>query len=567
MKLRVRLIGTIILLVLVSVFSTIRITSYIVNIQISKEFENNMKATAQITYDYLDSEFEGEWKCKDGKLFKGMNCLNDNMAFVDKVKEDTNYYVTLCANDVRVATNIIADGKRVIGTQVEQEVVDKVINEGETYQGLTNVFGNELEAIYLPLKSYDGTVAGMLFIGAPRITMNESELRATLVQIVVLLIALLAIIVTTVIYLNGIIKAVNTSVRHLNRMANKEFTSKVHKKLVKRKDEFGTVFKATANMQKVIGMTVDDIRTSTDQVNTTIIDSTNHLSELDQSIDKISAVTQEMAASFEETAASTQEINASIIEMRQAVEDVSSQIKESEAKAQISEQKSLQVKEEAKESINNTLKMIEHNRELITKAIEQSQSIEQISKLSDTILDIASETNLLSLNATIEAARAGESGRSFAVVANQIKSLSESSQKAVAEIQSVVQVVIESVKNLVSTSKELMNFIDQKVTGDYKLLESTGEEYYDSTQYFANILTEISKTSEELLSRVEMISASINEVTTATNDNSEAVTQIANNIVDVDARANEVLQLMKKTEDVSKFLDELASSFKTQANA
>ena len=112
------------------------------------------------------------------------------------------------------------------------------------------------------------------------------------------------------------------------------------------------------------------------------------------------------------------------------------------------------------------------------RALEKSKEVKNINVLTESILQITEQTNLLSLNAAIEAARAGEAGKGFAVVANEIRNLAEDSRNAANKIQSMTMEVIKSVEDLASSSEKVLDFIGTKVIDDYKTMVSIGDQYY-----------------------------------------------------------------------------------------
>ncbi len=163
---------------------------------------------------------------------------------------------------------------------------------------------------------------------------------------------------------------------------------------------------------------------------------------------------------------------------------------------------------------------------------ELASKSDQIGKIVETITRIAKQTNLLALNAAIEAARAGDQGRSFAVVAEQVRALAEESQVAAREIAGLIGAIQKETAAAVGVVEEGARRTVEGTT----VVEQTREAF-----------TRIGGSIEEMTARIEAIAASSEQIAHSASAMHDSVTEVASVAEQSSAATEEVSAATQQT--------------------
>jgi methyl-accepting chemotaxis protein len=255
----------------------------------------------------------------------------------------------------------------------------------------------------------------------------------------------------------------------------------------------------------------------------------------------ISAAMQELSASMEEVSATAATVNENAGNVGDSVNEIADASSQLVTYANEMEKRASDLENTAVANKNNTSEVIEGIIASLRKAMEDSKSVDRVNELTNDILSISSQTNLLALNASIEAARAGEAGKGFAVVADEIRQLADSSRETASNIQNINNLVTSAVKELVKSSDEIVNYINENILPDYDAFVESGRQYKEDAVHvngivtnFGNMSTDLQKIVAEITDAIQGITLSIDESTNAittsavnTNELVEGITQIS----------------------------------------
>ena len=389
-------------------------------------------------------------------------------------------------------------------------------------------------------------------------SMNRSIALLTGVSVISIIIE----IILMLLILKTIVTSLKSMQTFFEEISKGNLAVQMESRILKGKDEFALLAKDAVDMKDALKNLVAQTINNSSDINGSVTEVNSSVSRLTSELESISATTEELAASMEETSASAQLVQESSGRIRKSCVDMVDKAADGSKESEeiISRVNGI------KDHLNDILKHTENVKGEISGKIEQALKditvVEKITDLTSAIMEISSQTNLLSLNASIEAARAGEAGRGFAVVATEIGSLANQSQQTVGEIQKITESVMTAVHNLSDSANAILEFVQKDVTEDLQLFSETTNDYIKDTGYYNNMIAEVKAVADELLGALENITESINAVSKAAEEGAEGTTDIATRNTQINQYSQSVLEKVDKTKNVADTLNQEVSVFK-----
>ncbi len=302
---------------------------------------------------------------------------------------------------------------------------------------------------------------------------------------------------------------------------------------------------------------IDKLSLSSAETSSSSLEIAASTEEVALSADKLSETVDEVSSSILEMAASIKEISKSIISLVDASNSTSSSISQMDSSIRQVEKNAMDTS-----AISEAVKRdAETGKQAVEEAIAGMQAIRSSSRITAEVIEnlslrandigailsvideVAEQTNLLALNAAIIAAQAGDHGKSFAVVADEIKELAERTTSSTREIATVIRGVQEETDRAVNA----INQAEESIAAGEKLSQHSGaalEKIVNGVQKASIQIHEIARATVEQTHGSHSIKEAMESV-------ADMVEQIANSAAEHSSTSDLIARATERMKDLT----------------
>lgn len=461
---------------------------------------------------------------------------------LDQLKELHKTDFDIFSGNERVATTILSDEQRIVGTRADEKITQIVLDQGEEYTGNVKLSNQAYISKYRPIRNSEGKVVGMTFVGLSQEESRKVSWMLFIYSVGVLVVLLGITVLITFLFVNTYITLpMKKLVVFSNEMAEGNLKAEFDD-ISKRGDEISDTVDAIEYMATSLRTYIEDISirlsimSKKDLTGESHVEYKGDFAPINEAIERISDSFNHMMLSInqasyqvkvgvEQVSCGSQGLADGAAKQAATIEQLTASIN---AIANQSQGNAMDVKS-AVELVQNAGKNVFYSNEKMGYLAESMKHISDASSkivhITKVIEDIAFQTNILALNAAVEAARAGEAGKGFAVVADEVRNLATKSAEAAKQTSELItssvsmveegnkltyetEDILKSLGSNASSVIEIMEKIEQKIgeqVQEVNELKQGLEDVSYVVQTNAATAEQNSATSEEMSAQAVML--------------------------------------------------------------
>ena len=301
-------------------------------------------------------------------------------------------------------------------------------------------------------------------------------------------------------------------------------------KYVNGKSEIGHIATAIDSLYRTFDAIIDTLNSCSVSLLKSAEKITSSSEELYDCVGDNAATVEQVVAGVTLTEEAVEQVGKEIGRISELVSDVGRKVSDGSERSEELIQEVQKMKDTANQSLDANREKMVWNENNIEKAMKELQSLSRINEMVDRILEITSQTNLLSLNASIEAARAGEAGKGFAVVASEIGNLALSSSETATEIQTICKDANKNIDYVRQCFVSILDYWKTDVTKQFTDFIDMSNEYSTSIGSIEKLIRGIQNVTDSVSDGVVAICDQMERVEGATEENSQGMERIIDKI-------------------------------------
>ncbi|MFU1796796.1 methyl-accepting chemotaxis protein [Paenibacillus azoreducens] len=465
------------------------------------------------------------WEMKGGQAYPVVFTSNLN----GQAKDFGKPFIDLSPVNIKAAQEAYKTGKRYI-----TDVYDDSLGSWKT--------------IMQPIRS-EGKIVAVLGIDYSAEYINNAVNTSMTKEIIITLIGIAVTALITYSVVHRLLVPLRRVVTLANSIADGDLTAQEMNTDIN--DEVGQLYNAISKMNTQLRMLIQNIQNQASSM-------MEHIEQFQTGAWETANFSRSVRKDVSEVAGQTATTSKISEETVVVLEETAQGIQRIAESTSLASEESNQMAEHA-DSGYEVLQHIITQMETINASVGQitnafhtlHQQITEIGTFSDLITEVSQQTNLLSLNASIEAARAGEHGAGFAVVANEIRKLAESTGKSAAGIMDLVARIKESTGNTIAAAEHGQ----LEATRGLSLASEAGQAFNRIQQSTSNVAMQM----QEISAALQQISASSEEATASVTELKYSASNIALTSGQVNDAAGNLLDLIEEMTRATESLGNVSS--------